>query len=98
MGALGVLLVALILLEALVRILGLLRIPASINQMGASLIILAGVIIQSGTEAVLYRQEDIDWFMVVMISFAAASTVKAVDTFRPLSAVNIVERARPLSA
>lgn len=97
MGALGVLLVALILLEALVRILGLFRIPASINQMGASLIILAGVIIQSGTEAVLFRQEDIDWFMVVLISFAAATTVRVLETPRHLRAVNIVERARPLS-
>jgi hypothetical protein len=66
--------------------------------MGASLIILAGVIIQSGSEAVLFRQEDIDWFMVVMISFAAAATVKALDTSRPLTAVNILDRARPLSA
>ena len=98
MGAAGVLLVAMILVEALVRSLGLIRSPTTINQMGASLIILAGVIIQSGSEAVLFRQEDIDWFMVVMISFAAATTVKALDTSRPLTAVNILDRARPLSA
>ena len=98
LGALGVLLVALVLVEALVRFVSLFSVPGALNQAGASLIFLAAVVIHSGTEAVLFRQEDIDWLMVAFFSFAAAQTLASArrPSARPLP--NVLARARPLTA
>ena len=97
LGAVGIFLLSCLLIETLVRILALFSLKTASNQIALSLIVFFSVMIQSGTEAVLLRQTDIDWFMIVLLSFAANKTLEISKLPRPAPVRDILARARPLS-
>lgn len=98
LGAVGVLLVGSLLLQALFRILSLLTIQGAANQMCVSVIVLICVVIHSGTEAVLLRQTDISWFMIMLMSLSEAQTKQSARAAPVERTLNILARARPSSA
>jgi exopolysaccharide production protein ExoQ len=96
LGFLGVLLTAVVLGQAVVRALALLRLPASRTAGVAALILLGGITLESLTEAVFLRQGDIDWLVLNLVSFACLRLWlrEAPAPVSPLR--DVLSRARPI--
>ena len=98
LGAFGLMLTLIVLVQALVRAARLTTVRATSMKGVVALILLGGIVMASMTEAVLIRQGDIDWLMVNLVSFACLQLWLVAGETSGEVERNIMRRARPTFA